>query len=119
MWNNILYKFAALKLTSESSSAGRARPCQGRGRGFESRLSLKRERRFLITNKVAGSPEGIPVEESRLSLKRKDLSSAGDIFLTSCPGGGIGRHVGLKIQWALRPCGFKSRPGYIKPLLAL
>ncbi len=26
----------------ESSSAGRARPCQGRGRGFESRLSLKR-----------------------------------------------------------------------------
>ncbi len=25
----------------ESSSAGRARPCQGRGRGFESRLSLK------------------------------------------------------------------------------
>jgi len=26
---------------SESSSVGRARPCQGRGRGFESRLSLK------------------------------------------------------------------------------
>ena len=25
----------------ESSSAGRARPCQGRGREFESRLSLK------------------------------------------------------------------------------
>ena len=25
----------------ESSSAGRARPCQGRGRGFESRLSLQ------------------------------------------------------------------------------
>ena len=25
----------------ESSSAGRARPCQGRGRGFESRLPLK------------------------------------------------------------------------------
>ncbi len=25
---------------SESSSVGRARPCQGRGRGFESRLSL-------------------------------------------------------------------------------
>ena len=26
--------------TSENSSAGRARPCQGRGRGFESRFSL-------------------------------------------------------------------------------
>ena len=27
-------------INCESSSAGRARPCQGRGRGFESRLSL-------------------------------------------------------------------------------
>ena len=25
-----------------------------------------------------------------------------------------GRHVGLKIQWPLWPCGFKSRPGYNK-----
>jgi hypothetical protein len=36
----------------ESSSVGRARPCQGRGREFESRLSLKsltlkRERLFF------------------------------------------------------------------------
>ncbi len=31
-----------LKLKRESSSAGRARPCQGRGRGSESRLSLER-----------------------------------------------------------------------------
>ena len=34
-----------IKLTEmkkcESSSVGRARPCQGRGREFESRLSLK------------------------------------------------------------------------------
>ena len=27
------------------------------------------------------------------------------------PGGGIGRHAGLKIQWPSRPYGFKSRPG--------
>jgi hypothetical protein len=27
----------------ESSSVGRARPCQGRGREFESRLSLKKK----------------------------------------------------------------------------
>ena len=34
--------FASLLETSisESSSVGRARPCQGRGREFESRLSL-------------------------------------------------------------------------------
>ena len=28
-------------ITSENSSVGRARPCQGRGRGFESRFSLQ------------------------------------------------------------------------------
>ena len=28
-------------VSSENSSVGRARPCQGRGRGFESRLSLQ------------------------------------------------------------------------------
>ncbi len=30
--------------------------------------------------------------------------------------GGIGRHVGLKIQWPLWPCGFKSRLEYQNPL---
>jgi hypothetical protein len=29
-----------------------------------------------------------------------------------CPGGGIGRHAGLKILYPLKMCGFKSRPGY-------
>jgi hypothetical protein len=59
-----LYLHSILKNTSffyqngkcESSSVGRARPCQGRGREFESRLSLQVN-----------------------------------------PGGGIGRHAGLKI----------------------
>jgi hypothetical protein len=32
-----------MQLKSESSSVGRARPCQGRGRGFESRLPLINE----------------------------------------------------------------------------
>ncbi len=31
-----------IEITCESSSVGRARPCQGRGRGFEPRLSLQR-----------------------------------------------------------------------------
>ena len=31
----------ALSYKCENSSVGRARPCQGRGRGFESRFSLK------------------------------------------------------------------------------
>ena len=28
------------------------------------------------------------------------------------PGGGIGRRVGLRIPWSMRPCRFKSGPGY-------
>ena len=62
---------------SENSSVGRAQPCQGWGRGFESRFSL-----FF------------------------------NVLLKGCPGGGIGRHVGLKIQWPLWPCRFESGPGY-------
>ena len=36
-------------LSRESSSVGRARPCQGRGRGFEPRFSLPRKERFEIS----------------------------------------------------------------------
>ena len=36
---------------SENSSAGRARPCQGRGRGFESRFSLNIH--FVIYHKIS------------------------------------------------------------------
>ena len=32
------------------------------------------------------------------------------------PGGGTGRHAGLKILWPLRPCGFDSRPGYFESM---
>ncbi len=35
-------------LLCESSSAGRARPCQGRGREFESRLSLDDVSRYFL-----------------------------------------------------------------------
>ena len=57
--------------TCESSSVGRARPCQGRGREFESRLSLKslpKQKGFIF--------EGLD---------------------TSGSDGGTGRHAGLKI----------------------
>ncbi len=36
----VFYGFL-IELSCESSSVGRARPCQGRGRGFEPRLSLQ------------------------------------------------------------------------------
>ena len=59
------------KANCGSSSAGRARPCQGRGRGFESRLSLKKWH----------GPQTV-------------------LNFSGCPGGGTGRHAGLKILWA-------------------
>ena len=70
----------------ESSSVGRARPCQGRGRGFEPRLSLQEKASLL-----------------------------GEVIFfecRECPGGGIGRHAGLKILCPLRTYRFKSDPGY-------
>ncbi len=51
----------------ENSSVGRAQPCQGWGRGFESRFSLKTPRILLIGNASS-----------------------------KCPGGGIGRHATLR-----------------------
>ena len=34
-----------------------------------------------------------------------------DIFLQGCPDGGIGRHVGLKIQWPRGRAGSSPAPG--------
>jgi hypothetical protein len=38
--NNACIVYTVITYQCESSSVGRARPCQGRGREFESRLSL-------------------------------------------------------------------------------
>ena len=40
------------------------------------------------------------------------LAVVAEDFFFNRPGGGIGRHAGLKILWPLRLCGFKSRSGY-------
>ena len=65
----------------ESSSFGRARPCQGRGGRFEPGLSLQDPSVLLV-----------------------DFFSFGCIkVLFFYPGGGIGRHAGLKILWAVMP----------------
>ncbi len=59
--NQRLFKALKRKIISENSSVGRARPCQGRGRGFESRFSLE-ERivdGFTESNPVSRSQERI------------------------------------------------------------
>ncbi len=47
-----------------------------------------------------------------VSRSLSNRSSFGRI-LSMGPGGGIGRHAGLKILWPLRPCRFDPGPGYI------
>ena len=68
---------------SESSSFGRARPCQGRGGRFEPGLSL-----------------WIPSSRWRDGL-----------FFGTSPGGGIGRHAGLKILFAATRVRVQFPPG--------
>ena len=64
-----------------SSSFGRARPCQGRGGRFEPGLPLSKRSRFM-----------------------RD-------FFSGSPGGGIGRHAGLKILFAAMRVTVQLRSG--------
>ena len=70
-----------------SSSFGRARPCQGRGGRFE---------------------PGLPL----INSKQISLSAFFFLKIMCYPGGGTGRHAGLKILFAAMECGFNSHPGY-------
>ncbi len=77
---------------SGNSSVGRARPCQGRGRGFESRFPL-----FFICKQINISPyQNLRINKN--SARVAELVDALDL-----------KSSGLK-----RPCGFKSRSGYKK-----
>ncbi len=87
-------------LLSRSSSFGRARPCQGRGGRFEPGLPLQ---------KIPNLPFGI-----FFWFK---------FYEPGCPGGGTGRHAGLKILFAEKAStGSIPVPGTSlnrKPLIAL
>ena len=79
----------------ESSSAGRARPCQGRGRGFEPRLSLRENK----------APETVLFFSSLVPVP----GSAGVVELVDTQD--------LKSCGPKRPYGFDSRPRYQDPQL--
>ena len=49
-------------------------------------------------------------ERRSFSEKNGILVSRSFIFIEGCPGGGIGRHVGLKIQWPIYGRGGSSPP---------
>jgi hypothetical protein len=80
-----------------NSSVGRAQPCQGWGRGFESRFPLH----FL-----SGS----------VSCVRERAPAHWFVLLRS--GGETGRRKGLKIPWDKFPCGFDPRPEHPLSLAA-
>ena len=108
----------------ESSSVGRARPCQGRGRGFESRLPLKIKKSVVSTTRFFCF---ISEYFSSFVFKfLKQLYSKNRIFAShTCPyqgfgrpcrSGGIGRHARLKILWAFARAGSSPASGTFKLL---
>ena len=79
------------------------------GVGFETavtRLSCCRRRTCGVRWALNGSPQEVtrPIDWRTVRRTRRVIGTS--------PGGGIGRHRGLKIPRPLRLCGFKSRPGH-------
>jgi hypothetical protein len=128
-----------LRPPSESSSVGRARPCQGRGRGFESRFSLKRRLRKgasvfsalcpggeMVDPPPAGRHEGLKIPWSGRAVwacppeagssppanLRESIFDRPQVTDGSCPGGEMVYTRDLKSLGPKGPCGFKSRPGH-------
>ena len=100
---------SSLSLFSGSSSAGRARPCQGRGRAFESRLPL--------CNFKFQTP---PVWNFLFSVvfcsSFWELFFLGKLKNSCCPGGEMVDTRDLKSlspQWL---CRFESGPGHFSPM---
>src|SRR5690606_29004911 len=80
-----------------SSSVGRARPCQGRGREFESRFPLGPNPSLPASGEgFCFFGEHLP---SRPDAARGVVGGFAGRSSATCPGGGIGRHAGLKILW--------------------
>ena len=77
----------------DSGSVGGVRPCQGRGRGFESRLSLLKKRRLIRTFSFLAVPKGLRVQRHDTSYHAGPFSgdwevASGrrkpDVHRTSC-----------------------------------
>ena len=112
-----------LRYTCGSSSAGRAQPCQGWGREFESRFPLqafKQLKAFFILHK---KPFALSLQLVYLCPTNPKLNSRYPNAISEIRNGIVrnqfsprwwnGRHAGLKILWPLRPCGFESHPGHL------
>ena len=109
-----------------NSSVGRAQPCQGWGREFETRFPLQTS----ITGEAIAFPVLVLKDLHKGAIAKRlcsGLQSRLDQFDSGsrlqrftysvleyayCPGGEIGRHKGLKIPRPKPACRFDSGPGH-------
>ena len=99
-----------LALTRESSLAGRAQPCQGWGRGFESRLSLQiftpKNYKFLGTPFARQNQQILPEKEEPWEVEADEILWNKKRILT-WPDGGVVTQRSAKprtpVQFRLRP----------------
>ncbi len=105
-----------------NSSVGRAQPCQGWGREFESRFPLQAKKPQRLSGVFYTSPSysGWVAEWLCSGLQSRGRRFDSDPSLVfgnqfsvfDSPGGGIGRRKGLKIPRDLISCRFDSGLGH-------
>ncbi len=99
--------FETNKKTCENSSVGRAQPCQGWGRGFESRFSLNKENIKILTSVEAKQKLAKIAQLVEHNLAKVGVAGSSPVFRSKnnsslyladilSPGGGIGRHATLR-----------------------
>lgn len=97
-----------------NSSVGRARPCQGRGREFESRFSLQ-FKSIGVKRMLAEKPKKFGALTKRLcsglQIRLVRFDSGTRLQFFPSPDGGIGRHKGFKIPRRSRCAGSSPAPG--------
>ena len=96
-------------MTCGNSSVGRARPCQGRGREFESRFPLQIN---SIGSCGCFSIKGALAKRlcSGLQIRLVRFDSGTRLHFLPWPDGGIGRHKGFKIPRRSRCVGSSPTP---------
>ena len=98
-------------MTCGNSSVGRARPCQGRGREFESRFPLQ-----IKDMRISGCQfekfYGALAKRlcSGLQIRLVRFDSGTRLHFLPWPDGGIGRHKGFKIPRRSRCVGSSPTP---------
>jgi hypothetical protein len=97
-----LYRSLVLNVISGSSSFGRARPCQGRGGRFEPGLPLRSSSCRSGGGFFLGLCVGVSLDPYRYMIRTQNQTR---------PGGGIGRHAGLKILWPAMAVTVQLRSG--------